>query len=110
MFVVVSYTRNPETSDDTVNLWLNPNPSTFGAGAAPAPLVSGGLASGSELSSIASFIVRNVRDTSGPDPSIVFDELRIGSTWASVTPIPEPATLGLLLVGCLLMYARGRGR
>jgi hypothetical protein len=108
VFVVVAYTKGPDTADDTVSLWVNPDPSTFAAGTPPSALVSGGLATGSELSAAASFALRNVTDSSGPDPAIQFDELRIGMSWADVTPIPEPTSLGLWLMATALLGWRGR--
>jgi hypothetical protein len=39
-----------------------------------------------------------------------FDEIRIGTTFRSVAPIPEPATVGLIaLGGMMLLGRRGRG-
>ena len=39
-----------------------------------------------------------------------FDEIRIGTTFRSVAPIPEPATVGLVLLGgAVLLGRRGRG-
>ena len=38
-----------------------------------------------------------------------YDEYRIGTTWADVTPIPEPSTVFLFAVGLLaLLWARRR--
>ena len=43
-----------------------------------------------------------------PGSSIVMDELRIGTTWADVTPhslqIPEPSSLSLILLGLVSLY------
>ena len=36
------------------------------------------------------------------------DEIRIGTSWADVTPIPEPATLSVLGIGCVLALLRRR--
>ena len=51
----------------------------------------------------ASYFLRNV---SAEAQSIQFDELRIGSDWASVTP--EPSSLLLLASGTALLSARRR--
>lgn len=32
-------------------------------------------------------------------PSVVFDELRVGTTWADVTPVPEPTNIALAVFG-----------
>lgn len=104
-FVVVSYTFNGgSTTDDVVRLWVNPNPADFGAVTAPTHTVQGGT-TGADATQIASFIVRNVSGVGSP--VVRFDELRIGTDWASVT-IPEPGSLGLLLVGCGLTSWRRR--
>ena len=35
------------------------------------------------------------------------DEIRVGTTWADVTPVPEPGTLALALAaGCALLVVR----
>ena len=51
--------------------------------------------------------VNNLRFQSGTQP-INFDELRIGTTFADVAPVPEPATAGLLAAGALGLLARRR--
>ena len=41
----------------------------------------------------------------------LFDEIRIGTSWADVAPIPEPATLTVLGIGCVLaLLCRSRRR
>ncbi len=101
VFVVAAYTFVAGTSNDMAQMWINPTPGD----PEPAPtLVSNpGLADG--ITSVVTFNLRNV-NTVGTG-TIYFDELRIGTTWASVTT-PEPASL-LLLVGALpLMRSRRR--
>jgi hypothetical protein len=41
---------------------------------------------------------------------VVYDEYRLGTTLADVTPIPEPASLALLGIGGALMLSRRRAR
>lgn len=90
------------TGNDTSALWINPASATFGADAAPsATLTSSG---GSDLAAISQFLLRG---TTGSPISTV-DELRIGTTWASVTPaaVPEPSVyamaFGVLAIGATL--------
>jgi hypothetical protein len=83
IFLVVAYEFNPAGStDDVTRLWINPAPATFGQGTAPPTSL---VHTGFDIyqSQIQSFFLRQV-DT-GPNVTIV-DELRIGTTWADVTP------------------------
>jgi hypothetical protein len=40
--------------------------------------------------------------------AVIYDEYRLGTSLADVTPIPEPASLALLGLGGLLMAKRRR--
>ncbi len=94
IFVVGGYTFNPEsTTNDVSSLWIDPSASDFGSGSPPAASLT--TASGNDISSgrIASFVFFQ-RDAAQP-AAMLADELRIGPTWASVTP-PPSATLSTL--------------
>jgi len=94
LFIVGGYRFNTgSTSDDVSSLWINPTASDFGSVIPPAASLT--TASGSDISSskIASFVLFQ-RDTTEP-AAMLADELRIGPTWASVTP-PPSATLSTL--------------
>jgi len=85
IFLVGSYTFNDSsTNDDVASLWINPAASTFGMANPPTPTLV--TSSGGDISSAAiySFLIMN-RDSAEPAGGVV-DELRIGATWASVTP------------------------
>jgi hypothetical protein len=77
-------------SPNAVSLWLNPDSSTFAAASAP----TNGFISvntGTDASVIDRF---NVRQNIASGPSSVpaamqWDELRIGLTWAAVTPLQQ---------------------
>jgi hypothetical protein len=92
----------------TSDFWGNPDSSTFG-GAAPAP-----FASGSSESTITTGINRfsllaSASGSSSLPLGLQIDEVRIGTTWADVTPaVPEPASLGLLALGGLVLARRRR--
>ena len=88
IFVVGGYTFNTETTgDNVVNLWLDPDPAGFGAASSPAASLS--TANGPNIGSakIASFVFFQ-RSSVEPE-AVLADELRIGPTWASVTPPPS---------------------
>ncbi len=108
VFVVVGYEMNPGTNDDRAFLWLNPNPSTYGALSAPSPDVTSNSADTSvdDHGPVASFYLRN----NGVEPDFTLvDDLRAATTWAEVTqlaaPVPEPSALalaGFALLGLLV--------
>lgn len=87
VFVVARYTFNTgSTTDDEAALWINPEPATFGDESPPAPALIATL-TGTDISAIAQFTFR--QNNAGNTPAAVtYDELRIGRTWQSVTPLP----------------------
>ena len=101
LFVVGSYTFNTgSSSDDVSSMWINPDSSTFG-GSAPAPLLTASTGADITLSQIASFVLF---DRSTAQLGGTLDELRIGTSWADVTPEPSVAALtglGLLALATL---------
>ncbi len=70
-----------ETGTGVINLWINPDSADFG-GAAPAITLT--VTDSGPTSSISRFLLR--QDSTGETPFISFDELRMGTTWADVTP------------------------
>jgi len=81
IFVVMSYS----TTDNEINLWVNPAASTFEATSGTPDITIDGA-----TASVGRFLLR--QDSSSETPSVNFDELRIGSNWASVTPKGETAS------------------
>ena len=73
-------------SPNAVSLWINPTSSWFGASSDP---ISGLLStnSGTDGFSIDRFNMRQNTDVSVPG-GMQWDELRVGTTWAAVTPPP----------------------
>lgn len=93
VFVVGQYVANSGTKNDTSALWINPDPSSFGANSAPSPTVTAGSGS-SDLSQIAYFSIRPDTSTTVAVGAVSFDELRVGTAWVDVTPVPEPGQWG----------------
>jgi hypothetical protein len=103
VFVVLKYTFD-SVNGDSASLFINPTPG------APEPTPQITHTGGTNLTlnnGIRSFFVRN--NSVEPDVMLI-DELRIGTTWADVTPaIPEPATGALIVLGgCLSLFWRRR--
>ncbi len=87
-----------------MNLWLTEEPfpgaGTFGGTAPPSAIqVAGGI----ELSAVGEFRLTQYSATG--TPTVEFDELRIGTSYADVTPVPEPGTVLALvaLAGALAL-------
>lgn len=102
-FVVGAYTFNPGTNDDISSLWLNPSSATFDLAPSTPTLTSTG---GTDMTAISQFLLRGAAGS----PAGELDELRIGTTWASVTPVPEPGTVAMLSIGLGLVLWRLRSR
>jgi hypothetical protein len=89
IFLVGSYTFNSgSTTDDVSQLWISPPASTFGLATAPPATLTNNA--GNDISGIASFVLFN-RNAAEP-AAIIADEVRFGSSWASVTPPAEIET------------------
>src|SRR5437868_8575423 len=68
-------------------MWINPDPSTFGAASAPTPGAGPvGATSGTDMTHLAHLFFRATQGTNRK----VADELRIGYSWAEVTPQAPP--------------------
>jgi hypothetical protein len=109
----------PAENDDVAMLWINPHPSTFGLG----KFEPGGAVFNNSLNNdiptnaatnnhtLQSFILRQTGGAANNQVpvSVTYDELRVGSNWADVTPIPEPATITLIaLLGGMMIGLRRR--
>jgi hypothetical protein len=98
LFVVGSYSLNSGAGNDAVNLWVNPDGSSLGAGSAPASAATvANNGTVTDLARIASFTLFN---NSANEPSGQIDDLRVGLDWADVTPVavPEPSFLSLSIL------------
>lgn len=108
-FLVASYTFNPSAKDDVANLWIDPDPSTFGADSPPLPTLT---STGADIGSIHSFFFR--QNQNGPALATA-DDLRVATTWSDVTPLstayaPEPTATLAIAPLTLLALARHRKR
>ncbi len=89
--IVARYTFHPSTHD-TLELWVNPASGSYGAGSAPTAdvtVTASGTGSSVNKPSLAYFTLCNEGTNSlGTVGTIAstWDELRIGTNWASVTP------------------------
>ena len=74
------------TPNDTSALWINPLSSTFEDTDPPAASLIGNLSGKptNDINPVNRFYLR--QDAASNTPTIQIDEIRIGSTWASVTP------------------------
>jgi hypothetical protein len=92
VLVVVSYDINNKIS----KLWVNPAQGSFGTETPPAALATAidGNFPGANSNNIASAFLRQ---NATNNPIMVFDELRIGTTWAAVTHPDNTSHLNSIL-------------
>ena len=77
ILIVMSY----DTDTGVMNAWVNPSDTTFGG---TAPTAGATETDGSPQTNMDQFALR--QDSGTETPFILFDELRLGTTWADVTP------------------------
>lgn len=101
LFLVASYTFGPAATDDVARLWVNPIPGSLESDNTPVVTASG--VTDIANNQIQSFFLRN---NSVEPSSTVIDDLRVGTSWADVTPIPEPSSFGVLVLGAAGLLVR----
>jgi hypothetical protein len=107
LLIVGSYTFNPGDNNDVARLWVNPLPGTPELLNAPSVVTASGLPDINQ-DRIAAFFFRN--NSVEPD-SLLMDELRVGTSWESVTPVvPEPSSAALIVFASGGFLARRRRR
>lgn len=85
------------------DLWLNPDSLTSEAVSGAADLTySGAIGFGG----FGGFSINKDNLAGGFNP--IYDEIRVGTTWDSISPIPEPGTLALVALGVLALFRRRR--
>ena len=104
-FVVIEYDFNAGGSQDVMRMWVNPTPGDLSLAGTPSmvtPVPSNDI--GGTLN-IESFYLRN--DTNLPG-DVIIDEIRLGTSFADVSVVPEPAAAGLIALGGAAMAVRRR--
>jgi hypothetical protein len=88
--------------NSTITMYVDPDFSSLGTGAAPTGGSTVSFSNGNPFP-FESIALGNA----GPvGTNIGFDEFRMGTTWASVSPVPEPSSL--ILAGCGLFGLAAR--
>ncbi len=74
------------TPNDKSSIWINPSSMTFENADPPTANITSNLTGGSanDINPVTSFYIR--QDAASNTPTIDIDEIRVGLTWASVTP------------------------
>jgi len=108
--IVLGYNRGANAAESSVELWINPDSSSFGTTPPAATLSLASYQSAAAYGNEATwdrFLFLSSGSGSGvPDWQV--DELRIGTDWASVVALPEPATIGMLGLGASIALVSRR--
>jgi hypothetical protein len=91
-FFVAKFDFNPGANNDVITVWRNP---LLGFNDAP-----GGQILTSTFNS--QFTDLSIANFGGLGSNVLFDEIRLGTTWEAVA-IPEPSTYALIFSGALLL-------
>lgn len=90
-------------TDDLCDVWFDPPAGSFAASVPPPPSLANLGNGGNDLPQIDRFFFRSGGSSSSP-AKLTADELRLGFTWASVTP-PAPPPLRISKLGGNLLLA-----
>jgi hypothetical protein len=102
VFMVIQVQLDGTTAADTANMWINPS-LTSPLGTADATWTATDL---DAINAIRFQIA--TANASGTNQCVEFDELRVGTSFADVAPIPEPVTIALASLGGLMFLALRR--
>ena len=103
IFIVGKYQIVSGAGNDVVSLWVNPSSANFGGTEPTATLT---INTGTDFATSISRVYLLEAGTAG---TAVLDELRVGTSWADVTPTPEPINAALTIFGGIFLAA-GLGR
>jgi hypothetical protein len=81
--IVVRYTFNPSDSDELA-MWVDPG--SLGVAESNVPTPSTTTTTGTDITGFSMFALFLQNSAADAGSSLFFDELRLGRTWASVTP------------------------
>jgi len=99
MIVMKLTLDNVTTTADSLSLWINPTDLTTAPSGAPDLTLSTALQDLSGINTIR-FTGNNTNATSAAlGGEAIYDELRIGNTFADVAPVPEPTAVALAIMG-----------
>lgn len=106
LLIVGSYAR--VSGGNNVKFWVNPDPDSLGQLIPPEADYS---LTGNTGRAVDRLVIAST--SSGALPGSYFlDEFRFGTTWADVTPVPEPSTYALLVgvgaIGFVVRLRRGK--
>lgn len=87
-----------------ISMWINPDTTKLGTGTEPTVGIGGDLITKEGMST--QMVFNRISMEGGT--AAAFDELRIGTTWADVSPVPEPATMALLGISVVGLGMRRR--
>jgi hypothetical protein len=107
VFVVGAYAINSGTANDVAKLWVNPSSVTFGGAEPGGNLSFAGTGADITVNSLVIFD-RATTSPVGSTPVGIVDEVRVGTSWADVTPpdvVPEPASAVCIGLGVLGLVA-----
>jgi hypothetical protein len=91
LFIVISYQLVTGTTNDIVKMWINPTPGS----SEPSPTLTA-TNTLVDLANVNRILIR--QDATTTTPFIEMDELRIGTTWADVTPSSVTGTPTKLVI------------
>jgi hypothetical protein len=93
--VVMRYTFNPATTnDDELAMWVDPGSLGVEEGSVPAPVTT--TTDGDDITAISAFGLFGQNATYVNDSRLFIDEIRIGATWADVTPTTPPCNTAFI--------------
>jgi hypothetical protein len=99
LFLVLSYSFSYDNDvagsfAAVAKLYVNPTPGSLETANTPVVMSTNNPVSNNQ---VQSFFLRN---NSVEPANTQIDDLRVGTTWEDVTPIPEPSAIALAAVGC----------